>query len=132
VTVAASVASGAQTQQIVTLLDTYFGAINAHKYHAYIALLSPQDQQGLTPAKFRSGFASSRDSDETLQSISTAPDGSSVVTVTFTSHQNPAASVTGGQSCTDWRISLYLEQGVSGYIIGKPPSSYHAKYAACP
>ena len=48
------------------------------------------------------------------------------------SHQKPTASVNGSESCTDWRISLYLEQGTSGYIIGKPPSGYHAKYAACP
>lgn len=132
VTVAASVASGAQTQQIVTLLDTYFGAINAHNYQAYIALLSPQEAQGLTTTQFDSGYASSKDSKETLQSISTAADDSIVARVSFTSHQNPAVSVNGSESCTDWHISLYLEQSSNGYIIGKPPSGYHAKYAACP
>lgn len=124
-------ASDTQTPQIVTLLDSYFSAINTHDYQAYVALLSPADQQGLTAARFSSGFASTKDSDETLQGISSASDGLTVATVTFTSHQDPAASVNGSESCTSWHISLYLGQGVSGYIIDKAPSGYHAKYAAC-
>jgi hypothetical protein len=131
VTVAPGVVSDTQTTQIVTLLDSYFGAINSHSYQAYIALLSPQQAQGLTAARFSSGFGSTKDSDETLQGISLGPDGTTVANVTFTSHQNPAASVNGSESCTNWNISLYLEQGGSGYVIGKSPPSYHAGYAAC-
>lgn len=131
VTAAPGVASDLRTAPILTLLDSYFSAINGHHYHAYLALLSPAEAQGLTVTQFDSGYASSKDSKETLESISTPPDGSTVAHVSFTSHQNPAASVNGSESCTDWRISLYLEQGPGGYIIGKPPPSYHAKYAAC-
>jgi hypothetical protein len=132
VSVAPTVASDPQTTQVVTLLDSYFGAINSHSYQAYFALLSPQRQQGMTPAGFSSGFSSTTDSDETLQSVSPGPDGSIVATVSFTSHQNPAASVNGSESCTNWDISLYLQQGSGVYLIGKSPSSYHAQYAACP
>jgi hypothetical protein len=131
VAVVPSVTGDARTPQVVTFLDSYFSAVNAHSYQAYIALLSPRQRQGLTAARFNSGFGSTRDSNETLQSISTAPDGSTVATVTFVSHQNPAQSVNGSESCTRWRISLYLEQDGTGYLIGKSPPGYHASYAAC-
>jgi hypothetical protein len=129
--VAPSVAGDPQTPQVVALLDSYFGAINAHDYQAYITVLTPQQQQGLTSAQFSQGYASTKDSGETLQDISMAPDGSTVATVTFTSHQNPADSVNGTESCTTWQLMLYLQQTGNGYLIGEQPSSYHAKYAAC-
>jgi hypothetical protein len=129
--VAASVAGNPQTPQIVALLDSYFGAINARNYQAYYALLSPAEQQLTSPSQFSKGFATTKDRRATLQGISAGPDGTTVAAVTFTSHQSPANSVDGHQSCTHWRISLYLQGNGNGYVIGKPPASYHAAYAGC-
>jgi len=114
---------------VTALLDKYFTAISNRDYQSYISLLSPQEQQGLTPAVFNNGYRSTRDSAEMLVSISTT--NGTVAIVTFTSHQNPADSVNGQESCTKWQISMFLQQNGSDYLIGKPPASYHALHAAC-
>lgn len=129
--VAAALASNPRTPQIVALLDSYFSAINGRDYQHYIALLTPQEQQTVTPAQFSTGFGSTKDSGELLQGISVAAGGTTVAAVTFTSHQNPAESINGSESCTRWHILLYLQPNGNGYLIGKPPASYKASYAAC-
>jgi hypothetical protein len=50
--------------------------------------------------------------------------------VTFTSHQQSAASPTHS-SCTAWTISLYLLREGHTYVIESPPASYRATAAAC-
>jgi hypothetical protein len=117
---------------VAVFLGQYFTAINTHNYRSYRALLSPQEQARLTQAQFDQGYGSTADSAETLVSISTATNGDLDVAVTFTSHQNPADSPNREESCTDWRISLFLEPDGSGYLTDKPPPDYHASYAACP
>jgi hypothetical protein len=129
--VAASLAGNSQTPQIVTLLDSYFGAINTRNYQGYYTLLSPQVQQQTSQSQFSKGFASTKDSSETLTGLSSGAGGTTVAVVTFTSHQKPANSVNGHESCTRWQISLYLQRSGNSYLIEKPPSSYHASYAAC-
>lgn len=130
VRMAPGLAGDPQAAPIVSLLDSYFAAINGRDYQGYTGLLTTQERQGLTAARFAGGFASTMDTGEMLIGISPA-DGVTVATVTFTSHQNPADSVNGHQACTDWRISLFLRPDGTGYLIGKPPSGYKASYAAC-
>lgn len=130
VRVAASLAGNPLVTPIAALLDKYFTAINNHDYQGYISLRSQQDQQGLTPAVFDNGYRSTKDSAELLVNILTA--NGTVAIVQFTSHQNPADSVNGQQSCTKWQISLFLQQNGSEYLIGKSPASYHSSHAACP
>jgi hypothetical protein len=127
---APGVAANPQAPQVASLLDSYFTAINNHDYEGYISLFTPAIQQGLTAAQFHTGFATTKDTDEALTSISSV-DGSLAASVTFTSHQSPADSVDGSESCTNWQISLYLQQTGNGYLIGKAPSSYHAFHTAC-
>jgi len=122
----------ANAPAVAAFLDRYFTAINARDYQTYSSLLSPALQQGQTEQQFASGYRSTVDSSETLVSISTAANGNLVAAVTFTSHQNPADSPDHQQSCTDWTISLYLEQDGGSYLIDQPPPSYHASYQACP
>jgi hypothetical protein len=129
--VAASLAGNPRTPQIVALLDSYFSDINTRSYMSYYALLNPQVQRQTSLSQFTKGFASTRDSRETLTGISAGPDGATVAAVTFTSHQGLENSVNGHESCTRWHISLYLQRSGNSYLIGKPPSSYHASYAAC-
>ena len=129
--VAASLAGNHQTPQVVALLDSYFGAINTRNYQGYYALLNPEQQRQTSPSQFSNGFASTKDSGETLTGLSAGPGGTTVATVAFTSHQKPANSVNGHESCTRWQISLYLQRSGNSYLIGKPPSGYHASYGAC-
>jgi hypothetical protein len=106
--------------------------INAHDYAGYMAMLTPQEQQDWTAGLFGWGFQTTTDSGGTLTGISTAADGRTVAAVTFTSHQDPAVSVTRNQACTTWHILLFLEPHGSGYLIGEPPPGYTASYAPCP
>jgi hypothetical protein len=128
--VAAGVAPNPATQSVVMFLDEYFTAINSHDYQGYLALLSQQAQQGWTPEHFNSGYGSTVDSGETLESISTAANGDTVAAVTFTSHQNPDSS-NNNEACTSWSISLFLGQGGGGYMIDQAPSGYHASPVPC-
>jgi hypothetical protein len=131
VAITSAAAQDAESTSVAEFLNRYFAAIGNHDYQAYDSLLSPQAQQGLTAAQFDSGYRSTADSAETLTGISTAANGDIQADVTFTSHQNPADSVDGTESCTNWSVSLYLQQNGSGYLIDQPPSSYHAFHAAC-
>lgn len=116
---------------VADFLDQYFAAINSHDYQSYVALLSPNLQQDMTAQQFDSGYRSTSDTGETLTGISTAADGDTVAAVTFTSHQDPADSVDHKEACTDWKISLFLEQANTGYLIDQPPGNYHAAHSAC-
>lgn len=131
VTVTADAAQDANASSVAAFLDRYFTAINTHNYQSYISLLNPQAQQGLTPEQFDHGYRSTTDSAETLVRISAATNGDLAVAVTFTSHQDPADSPNRQQSCTDWNISLFLEQDGGGYLIDQPPPGYSASDNAC-
>jgi hypothetical protein len=131
VSIAADVSQDPDASSVATFLNQYFTAINNHDYQSYISLLSSQEGQGLTQEQFDNGYGSTADSAETLLGISTAANGDLIASVTFTSHQNPADSPDQQESCTDWRISLFLEQGGGGYLVEKPPPGYHASYQAC-
>lgn len=131
VTVTAAASQDENASSVATFLDSYFNAINTRDYPSYISMLSPQAQQGLTAKQFDSGYRSTVDSAETLVSISVVTNGDLVAAVTFTSHQNPVDSPDRRQSCTDWNISLFLEQDGRGYLIDRSPPGYHASYNAC-
>jgi len=115
---------------VVAFLNSYFTAINAHNYAAYNALLDPQLQQNDSQSTFDSGYATTKDSAETLTGITGTGGGGEAATVSFTSHQSPADSATNS-SCTSWTITLYLEPNGTGYLDSPAPSGYHASYQAC-
>jgi hypothetical protein len=129
---AGSIAADSQTPQVLAFLDSYFTAINKHSYRDYRALLSPAEAEALTYPEFQNGYATTRDSAETLRGISAAGNGDTVARVTFTSHQAAANSVGGsGQTCTGWDVLLYLQPDGDGYLLGQSPPGYRASYAAC-
>lgn len=131
VTIAADAGQNPDVTTVGQFLNQYFGAINKHDYQSYRALLNPQAQQALTQTQFSQGYRSTSDSAETLASLSSADNGDLQADVTFTSHQNPADSADGTQSCTDWAISLWLTPNGASYVIDQPPSGYHASSQAC-
>jgi hypothetical protein len=130
VAVAAGVAQGGDEPAIVAFLDDYFAAINAHSYARYSALLSPAMRQQVTAAQFKSGYASTADSGETLVSLKPAAGGQVAATTTFISHQSPSNSATNS-SCTSWRTTLFLLPQGGSFVIEQPPADYRAQFKAC-
>ena len=131
VTVTAEASQDENASSVAAFLVSYFNAINTRDYPSYISMLGPQAQRGLTAERFDSGYRSTVDSAETLVSIFVATNGDLVAAVSFTSHQNPVDSPDRRQSCTDWNISLFLEQDGGGYLVDQSPPGYHASYNAC-
>lgn len=124
-------AADPQSQGVVTFLEQYFTAINAHDFNGYRSLLGPRLRAAMTRGQFDAGYRSTADYGAKLRSISSDASGDTVATVTFTSHQNPADSVNGRQSCTRWRISLFLQPAADGYVMGQAPPGYQSSHSAC-
>lgn len=131
VNAAASIAGDPQTPAVLDFLDSYFATINRHSYRDYRGLLNPAEAQALTYTEFQNGYGSTADSGETLLGISADGNGETVAKVAFISHQNAADSVDGSQTCTRWRVLLYLQPNGNGYLLGRSPAGYRASYAAC-
>jgi flagellar basal body-associated protein FliL len=130
VAVAPTVTTQSDEQAVLNFLTSYFTAINNHNYQQYRSLLDAQRQAGLTQAGFDSGYQSTKDSDATLTALAPAGSGIIAASVSFTSNQ-PASDSPTSTTCTNWNITLYLESQGGSYLIGTPPSSYHAAYSAC-
>ncbi|WP_300610002.1 hypothetical protein [Trebonia sp.] len=128
--IAPGVAANSATPAVQALLNRYFTAINTRNYTAYNSLLDAQLQASDTSSSFYSGYATTKDSAETLTSIADTGAGDLAATVSFTSHQNPADSI-NNSSCTMWTITLYLVPQGSSYVITAPPSSYHSTHLNC-
>jgi hypothetical protein len=131
VSVSAAAAGDPQQAAVVSFLETYFTAINSRDYHAYLSLLGPEAQATYTRRDFMHGYRSTSDAAEKLKRIYTAG-GYTVAVLTFTSHQDPQDSVDGQESCTRWRISLYLQPTGTGYTMVPAPPGYHPAFASCP
>ena len=117
---------GAGTIQGV--ISRYFQAINGGDYAAYQATQSPGT--AMTAAQFQAGFGSTRDSGVLITGISTGPDGRQAADVTFTSRQQPQDGP-DGETCTHWRVTMYLDGNAGSYTIGAPPNGYKSAYQAC-
>lgn len=130
VSVSPDVAQDPDAPLVAAFLNGYFAAINAHNYKEYLALLSEPLQEAETARNFYAGYSSTTDSDAILSSISDTGPGSIGATVSFTSHQLPADSASDS-ACTAWNITLYLTQQSGRYLLGTPPSGYHAVYKPC-
>src|SRR6202044_1856002 len=90
VTVAPAVAGQPHADRVVTLLDSYFSAINQHDFPAYRSLFIPAIRAGMH--NFGASYHSTRDSRARLAGLAaTGPQGLAA-TGTFVSHQDPAAS----------------------------------------
>jgi hypothetical protein len=113
---------------IEPVITEYFQAINHRDYAGYLTTQSPG--AAMSAQQFRAGFRSTVDSHVLVNSISTAPDGRPAADVTFTSRQQPQDGP-GGESCTDWHMTMFLDDHGGTYTLSAPPASYHASYHAC-
>ena len=83
-------------------LDSYFAAVNHREYLEYSSLFDRWHH--LTRTEFDRGYRTTHDSSAVLVGLTTSTD-TLTATVTFTSHQAPAASPNHA-TCTTWRIVL--------------------------
>jgi hypothetical protein len=130
VAVASSAAGNPAAPQVTALLNRYFTAINQRDYPTYVSLFDQQLEQPQPESSFDAGYATTSDSAVTLTNISDAGSAGLAASVTFRSQQNPADSP-DNSSCDQWSITLFLVPDGNGYLIGPPPSSYHASFQAC-
>jgi hypothetical protein len=113
---------------IQPVIAAYFRAINSRDYAGYLATQNPGN--ALTAQQFQTGFRSTEDSHVLVTSIAIAPDGRPAADVTFTSRQQPADGP-GGESCTNWHLTMFFDDRAATYILGTPPAGYRASYQAC-
>ena len=115
---------------VLSLLSRYFQAINTRDYQLYRDVHTADSQASLDPDTFQLGFESTEDSDAVVTTIGVQPDGRPTADVAFTSHQD---SVDGpeGDTCDRWNVTFFLDPDGDGYLIGAPPSTYHASHQAC-
>jgi len=100
--------------RVVTLLDSYFSAINQHDFPAYRSLFIPAIRAGMH--NFGASYQSTHDSRARLAGLAaTGPQGLAAM-VTFVSHQDPAASPDHA-ACDRWHITLFIKRDGHGYHI---------------
>jgi hypothetical protein len=130
IAVAPGAAAAPDAPAVESFLTRYFRAINDHSYPAYRRLFSAAIGGSLSAAAFQTGYGSSRDSHVTLLSITGMGAGQLAAAVTFTSHQQPAATPTHS-ACTAWSITIYLVRQRGGFVIEPPPAGYSATSSSC-
>lgn len=133
VAVAPAVGLQPYAQPVSHFLVRYFRAINHHDYRSYLRLFTPASRAALSESGFLAGYGTTRDSAPRLIRLTSEGMRRLAATVTFTSHQDAAASP-GHASCLRWRITVYLiRHGTrhERYFIGNPPAGYAAHEHAC-
>jgi hypothetical protein len=113
---------------IQPVIAAYFRAINGRDYAEYLTTQSPG--VAMTAQQFQTGFRSTQDSSVLVTSIAITPDGRRSADLTFTSRQQPQDGP-GGESCTNWHLTLFFDAHAATYTIGTPPANYHASYQSC-
>jgi hypothetical protein len=125
---AAGAASSPYAAQVETTFTHYFGGINAHDYTEYASSLDSAMQAANPKSTFDSGYSTTTDSAEKVNSI--AGSGSNLTAVVTFKSMQAAADSPDGSTCNDYTLALPLVQQGSGYVIATPPSGY-ASYADC-
>ena len=110
------------------VIVAYFRAINRRDYAEYLTTQSRGE--AMTAQQFQTGFRSTQDSSVLVTSIAITPDGRRSADLTFTSRQQPQDGP-GGESCTNWHLTLFFDAQAGTYTIGTPPADYHASYQSC-
>jgi hypothetical protein len=116
--------------QVAAFFGNYFAAINDRDYQAYMASFNAQARPDYTEQQFRAQFQTTADTAPMLVTLTPSATGGWAATVTFTSHQSPAASATH-TSCTNWDLTYYLEPSGTSYVIAPPPSGSQPSPEPC-
>ena len=89
-----------------SLFTAYFEGINTHNYAEFASTLDAAMQAKNPQSSFDSGYATTSDSNETINSITPSGSGLKAV-VTFTSHQ-AAADSPDNRRCNNYTLTLPL------------------------
>jgi hypothetical protein len=119
---APGVSGAPHAQQVESLFTAYFEGINTHNYAEFKGTLDAAMQAKNPQSSFDSGYATTTDSGETINSIASAGNGLTSV-VTFTSRQSPSNSP-DNSACNNYTLTLPLVPQGSGYVITVPPQNY--------
>lgn len=125
---AAGVSGNPYAAQVEDTFTRYFTGINTHSYTEFASALDAGMQAKNPQSSFDSGYATTTDSNETINSI-TGSGGSLTAVVTFTARQAPADSP-DNSACNNYTLTLPLVSQGSGYLITTPPTGY-ASYSDC-
>jgi hypothetical protein len=125
---AAGVSGSPYAAQVENLFTRYFTGINTHSYSEYASALDAGMRANNPQSSFASGYATTTDSNETVNSITSTGSGLTAV-VTFTARQSPSDSP-DNSACNNYTLTLPLVPQGSGYVITTPPSGY-ASYSDC-
>jgi hypothetical protein len=125
---AAGASGNPYAAQVETTFTHYFQGINTHNYTEYASSLDSAMQAANPQSSFDSGYSTTTDSGEKINSI-TGSGSNLTAVVTFKSTQS-ASDSPDGSACNDYTLTLPLAKQGSGYVITTPPSGY-AKYTDC-
>ncbi len=128
VAVSPAVLGTPQLQPVVAFLTTYFEAINSHDFPQYASLFVPSIRA--TMHHFGTGYATTFDSGATLTGLAATGPGGVAATVSFTSHQSPAASPDHA-ACDQWDITLFLKHEAGAYLIRHPRPGFPQSVRPC-
>ncbi|HUN38381.1 MAG TPA: hypothetical protein VMU95_40845 [Trebonia sp.] len=125
---ASGVSGNPYAAQVETTFTHYFGGINAHDYAEYASSLDAAMQKANPQSSFDSGYSTTTDSGETINSI--AGSGSNLTAVVTFKSMQAASDSPDGSTCNHYTLTLPLVRQGSGYVITTPPSGY-ASYSDC-
>jgi len=125
---AAGVSANPYAAQVETTFTHYFGGINAHDYTEFATSLDAAMQKANPQSTFDSGYSTTTDSNEMINSIS-GTGGNLTAVVTFKSMQ-AASDSPDGSTCNNYTLTLPLVPQAGGYVIATPPKGY-AAYTDC-
>jgi hypothetical protein len=120
---------------VVQTLHSYFAGINSGDYATAYAVLTPQTQERIPLARFRSLLTTSRDSAITVHSVSPGDAVVGVhpveVAVTFTSDQAPGKGPAPGETCTRWDLTYRLVPSGQTYLIDEVTPTTGVGHTPC-
>lgn len=107
--------TGRAAAEISVALGVYFNAINSGQYRLAWQQYSEQRRSKISVEALADGTKSSRTSGHKIVAAATNPDGSTLVSVTFISNQDPGEGPKGREqeTCTEWSndYRMVFEEG---------------------
>jgi hypothetical protein len=115
-----------ETTAVVALFTRYFDGINRRDYEAVQGTFTDEGRPIRDRATFEDQYRTTRDSDVRVLGIAMTDDGY-LVSISFTSHQNPADAPADARSaCVTWSMSYpVVRSDGGGLLIAARPNTAH-------
>ena len=123
-------ASGTDVTGIATTFAAYFQDINTGDYPAAYALLDANAQAQTSLQQFTDGASTSYDFNFTLGTITTQPDGTDEVPLSFTSVQD-AAYGPNGDTCDNWTLDYTMINNGGTWLIDSAAGQGGSTHTTC-